>query len=267
MRLTGKVAIITGGGSGIGAATARRFAAEGAHIVVTGRRPEPLLAVAGEVGGVAVPGDTSDPSHVAQAVDAATSQFGYVDVLVAAAGISPAGSVADIDDRVWQTGLDVNLTGPMMMARAVLPSMLQRGGGSMVFVSSTAGLAAAPSSIAYDVSKAGVIALARGIAVDFGPQGVRANALAPGWVKTPMADRSMDALADEGGISREEAYQRATAQVPSRRAADPQEMAACILFLASDESRYVNGTTLVADGGGLAVELTSMEFTFGGQSY
>lgn len=267
MRLSGKVAIITGGGSGIGAATARRFGDEGAHVVVTGRRAEPLLTVANEVNGVAVPGDTSDRSHVERVADTVTSRFGGIDILVAAAGISPAGSVADIDDDVWRTGLDVNLTGPMMMAKAVLPSMLKRGGGSMVFVSSTAGLAAAPSSVAYDVSKAGVIALARGIAVDYGPQGVRANAVAPGWVRTPMADRSMDALAAEQGVNREEAYRRATSQVPTRRAADPEELASCILFLASEESGYVNGTTLVADGGGLAVELTSTEFTFGGQSY
>ena len=154
----------------------------------------------------------------------------------------------------------------MMMARAALPIMLARGGGSIVLVSSTAGLAAAPASAAYDVSKAGLIALARALAVDYGSKGIRANALVPGWVQTPMGDRSMDALGAERGITREEAYARATSDVPMRRAGTPEEMAACCLFLASDESRYVNGTTLVADGGGLAVELTSTEFTFGGQS-
>ena len=153
-----------------------------------------------------------------------------------------------------------------MMARAVLPAMLARGGGSIVLVSSTAGLAAAPASAAYDVSKAGLIALARALAVDYGFRGIRANALVPGWVQTPMGDRSMDALGVERNITRQEAYDRATADVPLRRAGTPEEMAACCLFLASDESRYVSGTTLVADGGGLAVELTSTEFTFGGQS-
>jgi len=267
MRLTGKVAIITGGGSGIGAATARLFAAEGAHVVVTGRRPEPLDAVAGAVGGIAVAGNTSDPSHVASTVETATSRFGGIDIVVAAAGISPAGSVGDMDDDVWKNCLDINLTGPMILARGALPSMLKRGGGSMVFVSSTAGLAAAPASVAYDVSKAGVMALARAVAVDYGPQGVRANALVPGWVKTPMADRSMDALATEKHLTREQAYDRATSDVPLRRPADPDEMASCCLFLASSDSRYVSGAMLVADGGGLAVELTSTEFTFGGKSY
>lgn len=266
MRLDGKVAIITGGGTGIGAATARLFADEGARVVVTGRRPEPLAAVAEEVGGLAVAGDTGDRAHVEEAVAATVHHFGGIDILVAAAGISPAGSVGDIEDDAWRTTLDTNLTGPLMMSRAVLPAMLERGGGSIVLVSSTAGLAAAPSSVAYDVSKAGVIALARAIAVDHGPMGIRANALLPGWVRTPMADRSMDALGVERDITRDEAYARATSQVPLRRPGVAEEMAACCLFLASDESRYVTGTTLVADGGGLAVELTSTEFTFGGQS-
>lgn len=266
MRLENKVALITGGGSGIGAAVARRFAAEGAQIVVTGRRPAPLAAVAAEVGGIAVDGDTGDPAHVEEAISAAVSHFGGIDILVASAGVAPGGAVGDMDDEQWQTTLNTNLNGPMMMSRAVLPGMLGRGGGSIVFVSSTAGLAAAPYSAAYDVSKAGLIALARALAVDYGSRGIRANALVPGWVRTPMGDRSMDALGAERQITRQAAYDRATAHVPLRRAGTPEEMSACCLFLASDESRYVTGTTLVADGGGLAVELTSTEFTFGGQS-
>lgn len=266
MRLQGKVALVTGGGSGIGAAVARQFAAEGAQVVVTGRRPEPLRAVADEIDGIAVIGDTGDSQHVEAAVATAVEAYGGVDVLVACAGISPAGAVGDIDDERWRATLATNLDGPMMMSRAVLPAMLARGGGSIVLVSSTAGLAAAPSSVAYDVSKAGVIALVRALAVDYGPMGVRANALVPGWVRTPMGDRSMDALAVERHVTRDDAYALATSQVPLRRPGTPEEMAACCVFLASDEARYVTGTTLVADGGGLAVELTSTEFTFGGQS-
>ena len=266
MRLENKVALITGGGSGIGAATARMFAAEGAAVVLTGRRAELAIAIADEVGGIAVPGDTGDRAHVEEAVATAVTRFGGVDVLVACAGVAPGGAVGDIEDEQWKTTLDTNLSGPMMMSRAVLPVMLSRGGGSIVLVSSTAGLAAAPASVAYDVSKAGLIALARALAVDYGARGIRANALVPGWVRTPMGDRSMDALGTERGLTREQAYDLATSDVPLRRAGTPEEMAACSLFLASDEARYVTGTTLVADGGGLAVELTSTEFTFGGQS-
>ena len=263
MRLENKVALITGGGTGIGAATARLFAREGAKVVVTGRRPEPIELVAAEVEGVAVAGDTSDPAHAAEAVATAVSAFGGLDVLVASAGIGGmAGSVGDMDDDNWRRTLEVNLTGPMVMTRAAIPAMLGRGGGSVVLVSSTNALSASPSSVAYDSSKAALNALARGIAVDHGPQGIRANALCPGWVITPMADASMDEMgAVNGGIGRQEAYDLATANVPTRRPGTAEEMANCCLFLASDESSIVNGATLVADGGALAVELTSTMFS------
>ena len=127
MRLDGRVAVITGGGSGIGASTARLFAAEGADVVVTGRREAPLQAVAEEIGGVALAGDTGDPEHVQEAVATAVSRFGGVDVLVASAGVAPGGTVGDLDIGEWQATLATNLTGPMMMSRAVLPSMLGAG--------------------------------------------------------------------------------------------------------------------------------------------
>jgi meso-butanediol dehydrogenase / (S,S)-butanediol dehydrogenase / diacetyl reductase len=157
----------------------------------------------------------------------------------------------------------VNLTGPMMMTRAALPSMLERGGGSVVLVASTNAMVAAPASAAHDATKAGLAALARGIAVDFGPRGIRANTLCPGWVITPMGDESMDELGAAKGVDRQGAYDLATADVPIRRAGTAEEMAACCLFLASDESSIVNGTTLVADGGGLAVDMTSRMFVTG----
>lgn len=260
MRLENKVAIITGGGSGIGAATARLFAREGANVVLTGRRPEPIAHVAAEVQGVAVAGDTSDPAHVDEAVAAAVSSFGRIDVLVTSAGGGPDGAVGDIDDEHWDRTFDTNLNGPRMLTRAALPVMLGRGGGSIVLVASVNGMAAAPASAAYDVSKAALIALARAIAVDYGPSGIRANALCPGWVVTPMGDRAMDELGASKGIGRQEAYDLATADVPLRRAGTAEEIAVCCLFLASDESSIVTGTSLVADGGGLAVELTSTPF-------
>jgi len=145
MRLENKVALITGGGTGMGAATARLFAHEGAKVVVTGRRREPIEAVAAEVGGVAVAGNTSDPAHVAEAVAAAASAFGGLDVVVAAAGISIDEPVGDMDEEHWRQTLDVNLTGPMMITRAALPLMIERGGGSVVLVSSTNAMSAAPS--------------------------------------------------------------------------------------------------------------------------
>ena len=171
MRLDDKVALITGGGSGIGATVARLFAREGARIVVTGRRPGPIEAVAAEVGGVAVAGDTGDPAHAAEAVVTAVSAFGGIDVIVTSAGGGFEGSVGDIDDEHWRRTFDTNLNGPMMLSRAALPVMLGRGGGSIVLVASVNGMAAAPASAAYDVSKAALIALARSIAVDYGARG------------------------------------------------------------------------------------------------
>jgi meso-butanediol dehydrogenase/(S,S)-butanediol dehydrogenase/diacetyl reductase len=264
VRLAGKVAIISGGGTGIGAATARRFATEGAKVVVTGRRPEPLEAVAAETGGIAVPGDVADPDHAGVAVAAAGETFGGLDIVIANAGVGFGGSAGDVDDERWTRTIDVNVTGALRLVRAALPALLDRGGGSVVLVSSVSGLVSGTDSAAYDTSKAALIGLARSLAVDYGPKGIRANALCPGWVVTPMADGSMDALAEARQITREEAYAVATRTIPLRRAATAEEIAACCLFLAGDESSIVTGTVLVADGGGTAVDVGELGFDLEG---
>jgi len=153
-RLDGRVAMVSGGGTGIGAATARLFASEGAKVVVTGRRPEPIEAVAVEVDGRAVAGDTSDDEHVRDAVATAFDAFGGLDVVVANAGLGFGGATADVDDEHWQRTLDVNLTGAFRLARAAIPSLIERGGGSIVLVSSTAGLVSGTGNAAYETSKA-----------------------------------------------------------------------------------------------------------------
>ena len=258
MRLEGKVAIVSGGGTGIGAASARRFAAEGASVVVTGRRPEPLEAVAAEIGGLAVPGDAADPEHAPRAVAAAVERFGGLDIVVANAGVGFGGSAGEVDDERWTRTIDVNLTGPLRLVRAALPALIERGGGSIVLVSSISGLVASTESAAYMASKMGLIGLARSLAVDYGPNGIRANALCPGWVVTPMADKSADELAEARGVTRDEAYVLGTEQVPLRRAASADELASCVLFLASDDSSYVTGATIVADGGTTIVDAGSL---------
>ena len=258
MRLENKVAIVSGGGTGIGAATARVFAREGAKVVVTGRRAEPLEAVAAEIDGRAVAGDTSDDDHVRAAVAAARDAFGGLDVVVANAGLGFGGAAADVDDERWQQTLDVNLTGAFRLARAAIPSLVERGGGSIVLVSSVSAVVSGTDGAAYVTSKAAMLGLARSIAVDYGPSGIRANALCPGWVETPMGDGSMESLMTKHGISLGEAYRLVTQHIPLRRPATADEIAACCLFLASEESSIVTGTTLVADGGGLAVDLTEV---------
>jgi NAD(P)-dependent dehydrogenase (short-subunit alcohol dehydrogenase family) len=260
MRLDGRVAIVSGGGSGIGAAVARRFAREGARVVVTGRRAEPLETLAAEIDGLAAPGDVTDPAHASSAVSAACETYGGLDVVVANAGVGFGGAAADVDDDRWGRTLDVNLTGAFRLVRAALPALVERGGGSIVLVSSVSGLVSGTEGAAYQTSKAALLGLARSVAVDYGPSGVRANALCPGWVITPMGDRSMDGLAAERGISRDDAYRLTTAHVPLRRPATADEIASCCLFLASDESSIVTGTTLVADGGSTAVDLSELAF-------
>jgi meso-butanediol dehydrogenase/(S,S)-butanediol dehydrogenase/diacetyl reductase len=258
MRLENKVAIVSGGGTGIGAATARVFAREGAKVVVTGRRAEPLEAVAAEIDGRAVAGDTSDDDHVRAAVAAARDAFGGLDVVVANAGLGFGGAAADVDDERWGQTLDVNLTGAFRLARAAIPSLVERDGGSIILVSSVSALVSGTDGAAYVTSKAAMLGLARSIAVDYGPSGIRANALCPGWVETPMGDGSMESLMTKHGISLGEAYRLVTQHIPLRRPATADEIAACCLFLASEESSIVTGTTLVADGGGLAVDLTEV---------
>lgn len=154
----------------------------------------------------------------------------------------------------------MNLSGAFRLARAAIPSLIERGGGSIVLVSSTAALVSGTGNADYETSKAALLGLARSIAVAYGPRGIRANALCPGWVRTPMGDASMEDVMAERGISLEDAYRLVTRHVPLRRPATAEEMAACILFLASDDSSAVTGTTLVADGGGLAVDLTEIAY-------
>ena len=160
-------------------------------VVVTGRRSEPLAVVADEVGGRAVPGDTSDPAHAAEAVATAVDTFGGLDIVVASAGIDlgggVSGSAGDVDDERWQRTLDVNLTGPLVLTRAALPAMVERGAGSIVLVSSVNGLASAKRSVAYDTSKAGLIGLVQTAAREWGPHNIRVNLVYPGWQPTAMA--------------------------------------------------------------------------------
>ena len=258
MRLEGKVAIVSGGGTGIGAATARLFAREGARVVVTGRRPGPIGSVAQEIGGAAVAGDAADPAHAAHAVAAARA-FGRLDIVVANAGVAFGGAAREITDETWRATMDVNVSGPLFLVRAALPALLEHG-GSIVVVSSVSGYVSSAASAAYVTSKTALLGLTRSLAVDYGPHGVRTNAVCPGWVVTPMGDESMDEIAADRGISRAEAYGLATANVPLGRPATAEEIAACCLFLASDESSIVNGAELVADGGQLAVDVAALAF-------
>jgi len=257
-----RVAVVTGAGTGIGAAVARRLAADGASVVLAGRRPQPLREVAGQLGdrALAVPADAASAADMARVAEAARARFGGIDTLVANAGGLGAGTAGQIDDDSWAESLRSNLTTCLVSARACLAELLRRR-GSVVVISSIAGLAAAPESVGYVASKHGLIGLARSMARDYGPAGVRVNVVCPGWVRTPMADAEMDQLAGLHGLDgREAAYALATAQVPLRRPAEPDEVAAVVAFLASAEASAVTGAVITADCGATAVDLPTTAF-------
>jgi meso-butanediol dehydrogenase / (S,S)-butanediol dehydrogenase / diacetyl reductase len=252
-------ALVTGGGSGIGAATARRLAAAGYGVCVTGRRPEPLEKVAAETGGLAVVADTGDPGAIERAVAAAVERFGSLDALVCNAGTGASGAVAEQTPERWARVVDTNLTGAFLACRAALPHLVESH-GAVVTVASLGGLRASPESAAYGASKAGLIMLTQSIALDYGPMGVRANCVCPGWIRTPMADAAMDELAERTGGDREAAYELAHRLVPARRPGTPEEVAEAIAWLASPAGSYVNGAVLPVDGGGAIVDIASAAF-------
>jgi NAD(P)-dependent dehydrogenase (short-subunit alcohol dehydrogenase family) len=251
-----KVALVTGGGTGIGAATARRLAAEGWAVAVTGRRPEPLEALADELGALALPGDVRERADAEAAVAATVERFGGLDGLVLNAGRGGApGSLLEVDPDGFADVHRVNVLGALVTARAAIRPLLERK-GAVVAVSSVGGLRAAPESIAYCSSKAALVMLAQCIAVDHGPAGVRANVVCPGWTRTSMGDRAMEGLAGD----RDAAYAEATRHVPLRRACEPEEVAGAIAWLLSDDASYVDGAVLTVDGGSTVVDTGALAF-------
>ena len=259
-RLDGKIALITGGGTGIGAAIARRFVNAGAKVVITGRRKAPLETLAEEIGCLALSCDVGDAESCVQAAEEITRNFGRIDILVSNAGVLYEGSVTEQKLSEWQQSLDTNVSGVMNMARAVLPVMVKNQSGSIVNVSSVAGLTSGSGVAAYVTSKTAVFGLTRALAVDYGASGVRVNTLVPGWTETPMSQDEMQMLAQMKGISVEQAALETTRPVPLKRMARADEIAACAEFLASDDASFVTGTMLVADGGGSAVDVGTLSF-------
>lgn len=248
-RLADKVALVFGAASGIGAAVSARFAAEGALVIAAGLghdTPDPCLVAAGLQ---PVACDVRDDSQIRTLVQSVLALHGRVDVLVNAAGIIASDAAAAIEDGQWSRILDVNLQGAMRTMRAVLPGMLSRRSGAIVNIASVAAFNAGADSASYSASKAGLVALTRSAAHAAGPHGVRVNALCPGWVDTPMAKQEMQDLASELGTTVAQASERTVARIALARMARPDEMAAVCLFLASEESSFVTGIALVADGG------------------
>jgi meso-butanediol dehydrogenase / (S,S)-butanediol dehydrogenase / diacetyl reductase len=259
VQLEGKVALITGGGSGIGAAVARRFAAEGAAVVVMGRRAEPIGAVAAEIGGVAVPGDAADRDDAQQAVAVAVERFGALDVVVANAGQGHMNAALETTDEQWAESWRLNPSSAFGIVRAALPQLIERR-GSAVLMSSVAGILAGPRIAAYTTSKHAILGLTRSLARDYGPLGVRVNAICPGWVRTEVTEGIVQMIAEREGMELEQARARVTRHVPLNRMADPEELASVCLFLASGQASFVTGAVLIADGGAHVVEVGTLDF-------
>jgi NAD(P)-dependent dehydrogenase (short-subunit alcohol dehydrogenase family) len=247
-RLAGKTAIVTGATSGMGRAVATLFAREGASVVCAGRDPgrgESTIGAIRAASGRAefVPGDVADPTNAERLVAEARRAFGGVDVAVACAGTLGLGPAAGLDVEVWKRTLAVNLDAVFYLLRAVLPAMGERGGGSVVVVSSIAAFKGFPNHAAYCASKGALVALVRQVAIDCAPA-IRINALCPGPVDTPLIRDSAAAFPDPG---------RAVAAVAERtlmkRLGQPDDVARAALFLASADSEWMTGTALTLDGG------------------
>ena len=257
---TGKVAFITGGGTGIGAAVAKDFVAGGGKVVLMGRRRQPLETVAAPLGGLVVEGDAANASDVRAALAQAKAQFGGVDVLVANAGGHGIGELTQTSDASWQEATRLNLDTAFVCSRELMPELMGRK-GNIVILSSLAGHFAGPAVVGYVTMKHALIGLTRSLARDYGRHGVRTNAVCPGWVRTAMADTQMQALATQRQLAgMDAAYQLVTQHVPLGRAAEPAEVADAVLYLASNRASMVNGTYLMVDGGASAVDLPTIAF-------
>lgn len=260
MRFSGRTAFITGGGTGIGAAVARRMAADGANVVLAGRRREPLEAVAAETGGLIVQADAADGAAVARALDEVHKKFGLVDILVANAGGHGVGPTITMSDETWALATRLNLDTAFVTARACLPDLIERK-GNIVVVSSIAGLFSGPDAAGYVTMKHALIGLAKSLARDYGRKGVRTNAICPGWVATAMADEQMEVVVTKHGLaSVEEAYRLVTKDVPLGRPATPEEVSNVICFVASSEAAMMNGSIITVDGGAAVVDLPTLAF-------
>lgn len=246
MKLKDKIAIITGGGTGIGLACARLFVKEGAKVVIFGRRKDRLDQAHAEIGDavLTIQGDITEDQDTNLLVVNAIVQLGRVDILVNNAGIFTGGPLHESDDALWDQTFDVNMRGVYQLTRKVLKFMIKQGSGSIINISSILGMVAVPQTAAYNASKAALIQFSKSIAVEYGAQGIRSNALCPGMIETEMTEelRQDTALMEEF-----------LKRYPLGRFGQPEEVAQACLFLASDESSFITGATLPIDGGSTAL--------------
>jgi NAD(P)-dependent dehydrogenase (short-subunit alcohol dehydrogenase family) len=242
-RLRGKVAVVTGAGSGIGLSTARRLHAEGAKVVLTdisGAENE-AAAELGE-GAIALNASVTNPDDAVTAMETGVREFGGIDILVNVAGaVLPQRMIVDVPLSDFDKMVDINLRGVFIMVKAVLPHLLERGGGSIVHIASGSALVGMPTRASYSAAKAGVLGLSRSVAMEYAKQGVRVNSIAPGAIRTPLLEARLKLTPD--------ALAQAESLMPMGRLGTTEEIADTVVFLASDEASYITGIVLPVDGG------------------
>jgi 3-hydroxybutyrate dehydrogenase len=246
--LTGRVALVTGGGRGIGAAIAQRLATAGARVIVTGRTRIEISEVAARIDGVSMVCDLSDRGATDQLIAdlAATDR---VDILINNAGVAESAPLASTDDAMWDRIMEVNATAPFRLTRALVPAMIASGWGRVITIASNAGLTGYGYTAAYCAAKHAVIGMTRALAIDLGRTAVTINTVCPGWVATQMADAAIARIAEKTGRGEDAARAALTSMSPQRRLIEPAEVAHAVAMLCSHHARGIHGQAIVLDGG------------------
>jgi len=264
MNLKGKIALVTGGGTGLGTAIAERFVGDGAKVCITGRRKELLEKVAKSLpsGSVVIcQGDVSKEEDVKRMVETTVKFGGKINVLVNNAGTNHPAPIVELDPKMWREVIEVNLTGPFLLMKAVIPHMLKEGGGSIINISSLGGMRCLPAMPAYCSSKAGLIMLTQQAALEYGRNNIRCNAVCPGGVKTEMTRKDFGQFGKMLGIEPDTFIDQIAVEIPMHRFAASSEMGGLCSYLASDDSLFMTGAVITMDGGTAVVDAVGAGIT------
>lgn len=267
MDLKGKTALITGGGTGLGTAITKRFIEDGAKVCISGRRREKLEQVAKTLpkGSIAIcPGDVTKEADVKRMVEKTLEFSGKIDVLVNNAAHDVKGNITDLKPNDWRMVIDIDLTGPFLMMREVLPLMIKAGGGSIINIASLGGMRCLPVCPAYCTAKAGLIMLTQQAALDYGKYKIRVNAVCPGGIDTELLDEMIIPLAQKLGTNKQGGLDYFSKDVPLRRVSKPEEITGICSYLASDDSSFMTGSALLIDGGSAVVDVSGAAVTNAG---